>query len=268
MPGAALVLVFQWVSLLGSLLVAGKLFHTGLYRRYRVFFAYFIFRAAMAALPLVVSVGSPRYFFVWIFTAPINLMFYVWVVLELCALVLARHQGLYTLGKWAMYAGMAISVTLSILSLLASFKSAPAQRSLSLSKSIMQYFVAADRGVTFCLAIFLILMLLLLSRYPVPLSRNVVLHAAIYTVFFFGHSLSDILADVFGVHLFTVIDTCLTGVSALCILAWLLFLNVKGEEVRVNVPRLTPENEKRILYHLDSLNSTLLKVAHIETTPK
>jgi hypothetical protein len=190
------------------------------------------------------------------------------VVLELCGLVLTRHQGIFTLGKWAMYAGMAISVTLSILSLLAGFNAAPAQRSQSLTNSIMKYFLAADRGVTFCLAIFLILMLLLLSRYPVPLSRNVVLHAAIYTFFFFGNSLSDILADVFGVHLFTIIDTCLTGITALCILAWLLFLNLKGEEVRVHVPRLTPENEKRILYHLDSLNSTLLKVAHIETTPK
>ena len=112
---------------------------------------------------------------------------------------------------------------------------------MSLKRSIIQYFLAADRGevTASVLAIFLLLMLLLLSRYPVPLSRNVVLHAAVYTVFFLSNSMSDILADVFGLHLFTVIDMGLTVVSQLCIFTWLLFLNIKGEEVRVHVPRLT-----------------------------
>jgi hypothetical protein len=60
---------------------------------------------------------------------------------------------------------------------------------------------------------------------------------------------------------FTTVDTALMGVSALCILAWLIFLTPKGEDVRVNIPHFAPENERRVLYHLDALNSTLLRVS-------
>ena len=261
MPGAALVSGIQWVSLLGSLITAVKLYRSGLYRRYRVFFAYFVFRVPHGAIPLLVDIKSPIYFFSWVFTEPLVWMFYVWVVLELCRLVLERHRGLYTLGKWAMSVGMAISVALSVFTVLANFQSAPAQRSRSLHTSIIWYFYAADRGVTFCLAIFLLLMLLLLSRYPVRLSRNVVLHTTLYTLFFLSNTLVVILSRVFGLHLFTTVDTALMGVSALCILAWLIFLTPKGEEVRVNIPHFAPENERRVLYHLDALNSTLLKVS-------
>jgi hypothetical protein len=264
MPGSALVLGIQWFSLLGSLLTAVKLYQSGLYRRYRVFFAYFVFRVPDAAYPLLVDVKSPVYFYFWVFTEPLVWVFYVWVVLELCRLALERHPGLYTLGKWAMYVGMAVSVTLSVLSVLAKFKAAPPQRSRSLHTSILGYFLAADRGVTFCMAVFLLLMLLLLSRYPVRLSRNVVLHTTLYTIFFLSNTLSIILVSVFGLHLFTTIDTGLMGVSALCILAWLIFLTPRGEEVRVNIPHFAPESERRILYHLDALNSTLLRVSRKE----
>lgn len=262
MPGAALVQsILQWASLLGSLLTAVKLYRSGLYRRYIVFFAYFLFRIPKAIYPLFADIKSANYFFFWVFTEPLVWLFYVLIVLELCRLVLERHRGFYTLGKWAMGLGMAVSVTLSILSVLAKFKAAPAQRSISLHNSILGYFYATDRGVTFCLAIFLLLMLLLLSRYPVRLSQNVVVHTTLYTIFFLSNTLTVILGSVFGLHLFIIFDTGLSTVSALCILAWLIFLTPKGEEVRVNIPHFAPENEKRILYHLDALNSTLLKVA-------
>jgi hypothetical protein len=38
-------------------------------------------------------------------------------------------------------------------------------------------------------------------------------------------------------------------------------LNVKGEETPVKQPWFAPEQEERILAHLDALNATLLKVA-------
>jgi hypothetical protein len=262
MSGAALMLALQWVSLLGSLLTAGKLYKSGLHRRYRVFFAYFLFRVPNATIPLFLDVKSHAYFYIWILSEPLIWMFYVWVVLELCRLMLERHPGLYTLGKWAMFAGMGISVTIAVLSILPKFKAAPAQVSISLSTSIVWYVYAADRGVTFCMVIFLLLMLLLLSRYPVALSRNVVVHASLYTLFFLSNALSTLLATLFGLDSFAAVDAASMGVSALCVWAWFFFLTPQGEEARVNIPHFAPENEERILYQLDLLNSTLLRVAH------
>src|SRR5207248_4908074 len=144
------------------------------HRRYPVFFWYFCFRVLNGLWPFFFDLKSNAYIYIWEATEPVNLIFYIWVVLELCALVLERHKGLYSLGRWAMALGMVISVGLSILTLLPKITPAMPQRSRSLG-----YFFATDRGVTFCLAIFLLLMLFLLSRYPVPLSRNVVLHVTL-----------------------------------------------------------------------------------------
>ena len=54
MPNAALFIsVFQAVTILGSALTVLKLFTSGLYRRYRFFFGYFIFRIPVMAGGLI-----------------------------------------------------------------------------------------------------------------------------------------------------------------------------------------------------------------------
>jgi len=254
MSGGALVFYLQIASLCGSLLTAVKLFRTGLCRRYRIFFCYFIFRVLNGIWPLALNIRSPAYLHVWIITEPLTWMFYVGVVLELYKLILERHPGLYTLGRWALYLGMALSVGVSVLTLFLHIK--PSQRS-----RILPYVFSADRGVTLCLAIFLLLMLFLLSRYPVPLSRNVILHSTLYTVFFLSNTLGVILSSVFGVGLYTSINTGLMVVSCACVYSWLFFLSPTGEKVRINVVRFGPEQEDRLLCHLDSLNTTLLRVS-------
>lgn len=254
MSGGTLVFTLQVLSLCGALLLAAKLYRTGLYNRYRIFFCYFIFRVLNGIWPLCLSVHSEAYLRLWVVSEPLIWMFYVGVVLELYRLVLERHKGLYTLGRWALYFGMAFSVGLSVWSLFLRIK--PAQRS-----RILPYIVPADRGVTLCLAIFLLLMLFLLSRYPVPLSRNVILHATLYTVFFLSNTLGVILFSVFGIGLYNSISTGLMVVSCACVYSWLFFLSPQGEEVRMNILHFGPEHEERLLYQLDSLNTTLLRAA-------
>lgn len=254
MSGGTLVFYLQILALCGSLLIAAKLYRTGLYRRYRIFFCYFIFRAINGVWPLFLSVRSQSYMRLWVISEPVIWFFYVAVVLELYRLVLERHRGLYTLGRWALYFGMTLSVGLSVWSLFLRIK--PAQRS-----RILPYIFPADRGITLCLAIFLLLMLFLLSRYPVPLSRNVILHATLYTVFFLSNTLGVILSGVFGVGLYNSISIGLMVVSCACLFSWLFFLNPSGEDVRMNILHFGPEHEERLLYQLDSLNTTLLRVS-------
>ena len=190
------------------------------------------------------------------FTEPLFWLFHVMVVRELFRLVLARHKGLYTLGRWAMYFGVVVSVTLSLISMMLKFKPGAAQKS-----QIIAYFYGTDRGVNLCLALFLILMVLLISRYPVSLPRNIVLHAVLFTTFFLGNSLTSLLRSVLGIRLFTTIDTGLMALAAACTFGWFFFLTPKGEEARVEPQQISSDREERILYHLDSLNAALLKVA-------
>src|SRR5450759_3938982 len=97
MSSAALVSCLKAVLLLGSFLMALKLYRTGLYRRYPIFFAFFIFRIPDSIWPLFLEVSSPLYQKVWVLTEPIEFGFYVLMVLELYKLVLEKYKGLYSL---------------------------------------------------------------------------------------------------------------------------------------------------------------------------
>src|ERR1035441_8880563 len=112
MPSHALVLFFEWVSLLAAGLTALKLFRSELYRRYRFFFVYLVSLVPYDICLLVLDVHSGLYQEFWTVTTPLFWILYVLVVFELCGLILEKHKGIYTLGRWAMYLGIAVAVIL------------------------------------------------------------------------------------------------------------------------------------------------------------
>src|SRR4051812_4089477 len=103
MTSAALLPILQAILLLGTLLMVLKLYRTGLFRRYPVFFAFFIFRIPNSIWPMLLERKSENYFYAWVCTEPICLAFYVLLVVELYKVVFERYRGLYSLGRWVMY---------------------------------------------------------------------------------------------------------------------------------------------------------------------
>src|ERR1022692_1840605 len=216
MTGVVLVSCLKAVLLLGSMLMALMLYRTGLYRRYPVFFAFFIFRIANGIWPLFLEVSSPRYQQVWVLTEPIGLGFYIFMVVELYKLVLEKYKGLYTLGRWAVYVSLAASVTISIISLLPRI-----QPSMPQPSKVMIYMLATERGVHTGLAIFIVLILCFLSLFPVKLSRNVRVHALVFSIFFLSSTFMLLMRSLFGLHLAAAVNTVLMGITAASVVAWL-----------------------------------------------
>src|SRR5947209_6084219 len=99
MTSPALIQFLQLILLIGSALVALKLYWSGLYKRYPIFFSYFLFRVPNGIWPLLLNVKSPEYFRVWICSEVVVLSFYILMVRELYRLVLEKYKGLYTLGR-------------------------------------------------------------------------------------------------------------------------------------------------------------------------
>lgn len=256
MSSAALVFWLQILTLAGSSLTVIKLCYTGLYRRYRMFFLLFLFAIPETIWPLLIDVKSQLYEKIWIISDPIFWVLHILVVLELYRLVLENHKGLYSLGRWIMNAAVGIAIFISVLSLIPHFKPTTPQHSRMLG-----YFFATRRGIDCSLVIFILLILLFLSRYPVRLSRNVLVHTALFSIFFLIETLTLLLASVFGIHVYTAVDILRSGILSLCVFAWFFLLTRKGEEVETNLPLFGPEYERRALQQLDALNATLLKVA-------
>jgi len=256
MTSVVLVSCLKAVALLGSVLMALKLYRTGLYRRYPVFFAFFLFRIPNSIWPLFLEVSSPLYQKVWVLTELIEFGFYVLMVLELYKLVLEKYKGLYSLGRWALYLSLAISVSISAISLLPRIKP-----SLPQPSRIMFYVLATERGIQTGLAIFIILILCFLSFFPVKLSRNVRMHALVFSIFFLSNTFVVLMRSLFGLRLADVVNTVLLAVTAASVVAWLTLLRAAGEDSRPAPVLYGQEHESRLLAHLDSLNAALLRVS-------
>src|SRR5581483_6427804 len=98
--------------------------------------------------------------------------------------------------------------------------------------------------------IFLFLVLIFLSRYPIPLNRNVLMHAGLCAVYFLCSTMALLLRTVFGVLVNGEINVFLAATSAVCTLAWGLLLTPHGEEVRAKLPTFGPEYEERVMEKL------------------
>ena len=258
MPGSALVNSLIILSAAGSLATAAKLFWTGLFRRYSFFFVYLLFRLVSSFIPFLLDFRSKLYLRVFLVEEPISWILFVLMVLELYRLILERHRGLYTLGRWAMYFAMVVSILVSILSLLPKIRP-----SMGSEDRLLGYTIAAERGIYLSLATFLVLILLFLTRYPVPLSRNVIVHAAVFSLYFISNTLIFLARALFGLRFNETASAFLLAISVLCVYAWLLMLSPHGEEVRVQLPHLGPEHEERILRQLDAINATVLRVSRV-----
>jgi len=256
MPSVALVSYLQFLSLLGAALTDVKLLKAGLFRQYRVLFWFLIFFILSSISSLVLDVGSQIYQKLWIFTELVLWAFEIMVMRELCRLILRKYQGLLTLGRWAMYFSIAVAVVGSVISLLPHITPAMPQ-----SSRIMGYALAAERGVDLSLALSLLLTLAFLTLYPIPLPRNVLVHSVVYSVFFLSNTFGVLMRVILGMRLKDEVNLFLMGISSLCTFAWFLFLNAKGEEMRVNLPWISSEHEQRLLEQLDALNATILRAA-------
>ena len=225
MASVALVSCLKAVSLLGCVLMALKLYRTGLYHRFPIFFAFFIFRIPNSIWPLFLETSSPLYQKIWVSTEPLEFAFYVLMVVELYKLVLEKYKGLYSLGRWALYVSLAISVSISAVTLLPRIKPDMPQRS-----RIMFYVLATERGIQTGLAIFIILILCFLSLFPVKLSRNVRVHALVFSIFFLSGTFVVLMRSLFGMHLLDEVNIILMGINAASLAAWLILLRAYGED--------------------------------------
>jgi hypothetical protein len=248
--------VLQRILVVGCLLTAGKLLFSGLYRRYPIFFLYILLRIPNSIWPLYIDIRSVLYFNVWRATTVIVLIFYILMVVELYQLVLAKYRGLQTVGRWAMYGSLVISVTISVLSLL------PRMASMSPRNRNFNVILMAERGVDTALALFIILILAFLSRYPIELNRNVRMHAVIFAAFFLSNNISLLMRGLFGIPLAETANLIVTVISTCTVYAWLLLLSPAGEEVRSGGHgKIGWEQERRLITQLETLNAAMLRVS-------
>jgi hypothetical protein len=223
---------------------------------YRFFSWYLGFHLARGVLLSTLPYNTDAYGWVWLLSAPVLWLLYVLVVLELYSLVLRNYKGIATLSRWTLMGALGISIVLSALSLVADMSHA-AQR-----YPVILYFNAVERGVVSSLAIFLLLITGFLTWYPVPLSRNVIVHSIVYSIYFLSMTMGLLWRNVTGHAVNNTVNLVLLAVSVSCLLVWILFLNRQGEETTVVLRQhWRPEQEEQLVERLSAINAMLLRSA-------
>lgn len=245
--------IFDWLPVAGTAILSVRLFTNGLWRQYRVFFFYLIFATIYAGVLASLDRRGHAYQYIWVFTEPLEWLFYVMVVLEVYALVLQDYHGLATVGRWAVIAAVLVALLASGFSLMAPSQSV--QRS-----HVMQYYYVAERAVYFSLVVFLLTIIGILMQYPIFLNRNILVHVMVFSVYFLGNSVVYLMLSTHGKALMPVVGYAIFGVTLAAVGAWLVLLNPAGEVRKLQLrPQWMPGHEEELVSQLNQLNIALLR---------
>lgn len=214
---------------------------------------YLVFDALTSLIFASLSPRSRAYFWVYIVSLVLEDAVSILAVRELVSLIFERYPGIRTLGRWTVYGGIVFAASTSL----------GAARFLSSAyphrKWGLYYFQFAHRSVVFSLAIAIVAILFVLSKYPLSLGRNTYVSSAFFSAIFLSDALRlaiDSLTPQFFNHYADWTEAfIITG----CLAAWAVMLRPEpAPAARVSFP--TPV-EERLLHQLDALNQLVTRAA-------
>ena len=258
--GPSILSLLWGFTIVANAVAALRLYQLDLNRVYRFFFAYLVFALFRSLVLLPFKTAGATYAYIYLGTAPILWVFYILVVLELYSLVLQNYSGINSLGRWTLYGALAFSIAVSLLTLIPSLGNE--------SSRLMFWVTTVERGVVFSLVLFLLFILYFLTRYPVALSRNIIVHAIVYTIFFLGVSMTILIRNVIGQEFMRELNHVVLVIGSACYVVWIFFLTKAGEKRIVMLRHSwSPADEQRLIDQLSTINATLLRTARKERFP-
>jgi hypothetical protein len=234
-------------------LLALRLFWSGLFLRYR-WFCFLVVLLAGRNLALGMFEANPVvFFYIWLWTEPVVALSYILAIFEIYALALQRYQGLSTFARSIITVSMVVASVISVASIFPDLEFNASQDN--------QYFLLVNvirRGLYTSLLGFLVVLVSLISFFPVRLSRNTILHIVLFSTWFLFHTASTLAINFRGKEFVPYVNVAAGLVAVLTGIAWCLLLTPSGEHVETAVrSRLSDEQADILLDKLKSINETL-----------
>ncbi|MFN7938899.1 MAG: hypothetical protein U0R19_36560 [Bryobacteraceae bacterium] len=244
------------ITLLTAVL-AVKLFSNGLFRTYRAFTTFLVISVLRVIVMRTVTLSPIRYRDFFIATESIQLVLYVWIVMELYSLTFRKFDGIRTASHLAMGSALLVSLLLSFLSL-STDMAARAKPSIAL----LDQFMIAERGVVFTMVLLILLITAFLVYFPVPLPSNLILHSAVFAVYFLSKSALILYRNLSGSTADRMVSLGVMGLAGLCLCTWIAAMRPAGESSSLIVGHLwDPAEEQRLIAQLKGVNSALARIS-------
>ena len=233
---------------------AARLLYFRLVSRLPILFIYLLATVLDYAVMSLIPHTSRTYFQIFVVSEPAIGCLAALSVWEMFSLIFQHYPGLRTVGRWALCAALALSVTL----FLVFFRRPWANET---SNDRMLFFVLAfDRLIHFTLAVVILAQMYFLSHYPLDLDRNVKVSSGFFSAMFLAQSAVRLI-DTLTPHLFVHgADYSELLFSTLCLAGWGTMLRPASAQAPVRAVVREPR-EAELLQQLESLNQMLSRSA-------
>jgi len=234
----------------GAALAAARFVRLGLSRLFPAILSYLVFLAAINLLFGVLDNTTLVYFYSYIVLEPLKCALSIVAVRELFSVIFRNYPGIRTLGRWTIYAAIALALCISFG---ATLWSGGAQ-----GRSKIFYFEMAQRSIVFTLALVTGTILIFLSRYPLRLHRNTIVSSIFFSALFLSDA-ARLLIDSLAKYLYNdYVDGAESVFTCICLMAWAYLINAEGETVPARIAFSTP-HEEHLLQQLTALNQVMAR---------
>jgi hypothetical protein len=221
--------------------------------------ALLVYLALMAVMNLsfgLLNPASSAYFWTYFAFEPLYCILSIIAVRELFALTFRKYPGIRTLGRGVMYAGVALALGISFL-LTGAFWSGTAR---GRAHSRVFYLEISQRSVVFSLALIIVAILFVLSKYPLHLRRDTLVSSAFFSILLLSEAV-QLLLDSLAPRLFNqYVDWTAALFMSLCLFGWAALL--KPESASATAPvKASSSREDYLLEQLNSLNQLMTRAA-------
>ena len=241
---------------LAAAVCAWRVYDQRLVALYPAFFGYLLSQAVLLSVLGLVGVSSIIYRWVFIFAYPVIWLIYCMMTRELYTQIFSKYPGIAMLGRWSVYLAVVLACAAAIVSGLAT-------RGVLVKKSAFMIPVeVTGRNVVFGLALSIIVLLLLISRYPIQLHRNVLVNCIAFSALLLGESAEMLMDHLTNLRHTVILDVTLMAFNIACFIVWGFLLSPQGARQIIHIRRgFTANDERRLLGQLESLNALGVRAA-------
>ncbi len=256
MPSLPVVEDILWLfNTLGLVAVVCRMAGTGMHRVYRGFFVYLLFCALRSCVLRLPNLSQTAYGWAWLYSGPPMWALFGYATFELSSIALSEFRGLASLGRKTLSAGLAICLLASVATLVVDMSQSPGDFPLLLAANL------ARRAIYSTLTLYLLLLAGFLLWFPVPVTRNLLLHAVLLFLFALTGTALLFLRNLLGPSVIPQVSVALLAGNTICLAGW-LGLTRAGERRPAGMrPHWRPETERHLLDQLSALNASLARSA-------
>lgn len=209
----------------------------------------------LAFFPFKDKAHSSLYGWLYVFTTPLLWILAYLVVLELYRLILEDYPGIASVGRKAVTWSMGLALVV------AGLYAIPDLRTTKGPSPVLRIYAIFERSTVLALLLFLVLIQLFLFHYKLRLSRNRMVYATGYAVYFGVGIAQDILWTALGIQFADTLTLWIVAIAGAILLVGAALLSERGE-AKVQLRTVEEDSDRvRLQQQLTDMNRLLTRAA-------